>query len=478
MRAVSMHRRTPSGPRAMSTPSASSTSALPDRLEAARFPCFATGMPAPAATMAAAVEILKVPARSPPVPQVSMVPSGTSSGVAWVRIDSTNPVISSTVSPLARRAIKRPAVWTGVASPAITWSMTSRACSRVSAVPLSSCSIASLNGVATGPEILRRPAPGFGSLPQKKKWGPSSGGLGTGTPRHSIGKSRRILSSHSHWFLTPVRAGRSILGELPQAVGDFVRIQHERVFERGTEGHRRHIRTGNPDDGRIQAGEAALGELSSNLGPESAGPIGLIDDSDASGFAGGASTAVDIPGTQGSQIDDLHIDAVLAQAAGGLHGDGPHISIGDRGQVATRSGDHRGAQRQESSLTIRDVLPLSPVELFGLEKDHGIRIADRRLQQAFRLRGGRRQDDLQPGHVTVEGLGRLRVIERATNAAAGGRPNHQRTGKVTVGAVADAGDLIDDLVEGGIAVIRELHFSDRQESLERQALGHGGDAGL
>ncbi len=44
----------------MSTPSASSTSALPDREENERFPCFAMLTPAPAATIAAAVEMLNV----------------------------------------------------------------------------------------------------------------------------------------------------------------------------------------------------------------------------------------------------------------------------------------------------------------------------------------------------------------------------------------------------------------------------------
>src|ERR1700674_4597270 len=102
MPATSMHRRTPLASRVMSTPSASSTSALPHRLDAARFPCFATGVPAPAATSAAAVEILNVPARSPPVPQVSIAPGGRSSGVACARIEATKAVISSTLSPLAR----------------------------------------------------------------------------------------------------------------------------------------------------------------------------------------------------------------------------------------------------------------------------------------------------------------------------------------------------------------------------------------
>ncbi len=53
------------------TPSASSTSALPDLLDTERPPCFATFAPAAAATSAEAVEMLKVWAASPPVPQVS-----------------------------------------------------------------------------------------------------------------------------------------------------------------------------------------------------------------------------------------------------------------------------------------------------------------------------------------------------------------------------------------------------------------------
>ena len=59
------------GGRAISTPSASSTSAEPVREDAARPPCLQTGTPAPATTRAAMVETLMVPARSPPVPQVS-----------------------------------------------------------------------------------------------------------------------------------------------------------------------------------------------------------------------------------------------------------------------------------------------------------------------------------------------------------------------------------------------------------------------
>ena len=59
------------GGKPMLTPSASITSADPHLELMLRLPCLATRTPAPAITRAVAVEMLKVPLVSPPVPQVS-----------------------------------------------------------------------------------------------------------------------------------------------------------------------------------------------------------------------------------------------------------------------------------------------------------------------------------------------------------------------------------------------------------------------
>ena len=56
----------------MLMPSVSTTSAEPQSEETERLPCLATLSPAPATTKAVAVETLKVPEASPPVPQVSI----------------------------------------------------------------------------------------------------------------------------------------------------------------------------------------------------------------------------------------------------------------------------------------------------------------------------------------------------------------------------------------------------------------------
>jgi hypothetical protein len=60
-----------SGVRLMFTPSASSTSALPDFDDTLRLPCLAIFAPAAAATNIDAVEMLKVCEPSPPVPTMS-----------------------------------------------------------------------------------------------------------------------------------------------------------------------------------------------------------------------------------------------------------------------------------------------------------------------------------------------------------------------------------------------------------------------
>ncbi len=129
---------TRAGVRSRRMPSASSTSAEPDCDEADRLPCLTTRAPAPAATIAAMVEMLTDIDRSPPVPTTSSRRPGTEIGFAAASIAAAMPETSSTVSPLARSATTRPASWTGVAAPAKTSSMAHRACSVVRSRPATS----------------------------------------------------------------------------------------------------------------------------------------------------------------------------------------------------------------------------------------------------------------------------------------------------------------------------------------------------
>jgi hypothetical protein len=125
------------------TPSASSTSAEPARLDIARLPCLATLQPAPATTKAAPVETLIEPDSSPPVPQVSTTGWGVETCRARSRMTRAMPAISSTVSPLKRSAVTKAAICAGVASPAMISSIAAAASVWSSDPPAASLTIAS-----------------------------------------------------------------------------------------------------------------------------------------------------------------------------------------------------------------------------------------------------------------------------------------------------------------------------------------------
>src|ERR1700737_415155 len=118
------------------TPSEDSTSAAPERDDSARLPCLATGTPAPATMKEAQVETLTEPEPSPPVPTTSTALGGALTRSILPRIADTAPVISSTVSPRTRSAIKRPPICEGVASPDIRLSKADAASSRDSVAPV------------------------------------------------------------------------------------------------------------------------------------------------------------------------------------------------------------------------------------------------------------------------------------------------------------------------------------------------------
>src|SRR5919197_194480 len=154
--ASSMQRATASGPRSIRAPSASSTSAEPDRLVAERLPCLASAQPAPAAISAAVVETLNV-GRPPPVPAVSTRSwRSHGTGVASARIVAARPASSSTVSPLVRSAMRNAAIWVSDASPAMISASTAEASSCARSWPDASASIAFVS-VSLGKEVLQQP---------------------------------------------------------------------------------------------------------------------------------------------------------------------------------------------------------------------------------------------------------------------------------------------------------------------------------
>src|SRR4051794_41162599 len=137
-----MHSAIAAGSRSIRAPSASRTSAEPQRPVAERLPCLAIVAPAAAASSAAVVETLKLGA-PPPVPAVSTT-SGCFSSTrrASSRMVAARPATSSTVSPFARSAIRNAAVCTSVTRPSMISRSTDAASSADRSCPDATRSIA------------------------------------------------------------------------------------------------------------------------------------------------------------------------------------------------------------------------------------------------------------------------------------------------------------------------------------------------
>src|SRR6185295_12235748 len=222
-----------SGSISIFTPRAASTSALPERLETERLPCLATGTPAAATASAAAVEMLKVPRPSPPVPQVSTTPCRRCGiGMARRRMAAAAPEISATASPFMRSATSSAALRVSVTCPSMSWpkriSVSSRlrlspAVTRIRAARASSSGIGGLLG-AESQEIGHQMRPGAGEH-------------GLGMELHAPVRQLAVAQAHESPVVGP--------GERLQLLRQRALLHLQAVVARGLEGVR-------------QAGENAL----------------------------------------------------------------------------------------------------------------------------------------------------------------------------------------------------------------------------
>ena len=152
-----MHRATASGPREIDTPKASRTSADPHLLVMPRLPCLATGTPAAATTKADAVETLKLPLASPPVPQVSTSSSWRSevTRTAFSRITWAMPASSAEVSPFRRNAVTKAPNWAGDARSSMMSAITAVASATVRSCPSTTLASASTIILVVPPRLGR-----------------------------------------------------------------------------------------------------------------------------------------------------------------------------------------------------------------------------------------------------------------------------------------------------------------------------------
>src|SRR5579859_2215914 len=257
-----------------------------------------------------------------------------------------------------------------------------------------------------------------------------------------------------------------VRGKRAHRLRDLLRAWHEEVLLRRVERHRGDVRRRDARDGPVEAVERVLGDERRDLRAETAGEVVLVHDHGLSRLADRLEDGVPVEGGQSPQVDDLDADAVRRHPLRRLQRVVRHQAPRKAAELGALTAHDRRSDGQDV-IAVGHLLRDEPVHLLVLEEQHRVGVANRRLQQAVRIGGHARHHHLQAGHVGVESLDRLRVVEPAVNPAAERRPDDHGHVPVAVGAVARARGLADDLVEGGVDEVRELDLGDGDEAVER-----------
>src|ERR1700682_4306737 len=143
--------------------------------------------------------------------------------------------------------------------------------------------------------------------------------------------------------------------------------------------------------------------------------------------------------------------------------------------MTARSSDPRLSERDDVIVVWNFFLD-SSIQIFVLEKDHGIVVANRGFDESFGIVGRCRTNDLQSGRVHEPHLRILRVEWPTMQIAAAWATNHQRSGRSP--AVMRRRYHIDDLIEGAADEVHELEFGHGAQSGESSSEGSAYDGRL
>ena len=152
-----------------------------------------------------------------------------------------------------------------------------------------------------------------------------------------------------------------------------------------------------------------------------------------------------------------------------------HRRVGDDAEVAAFANDV-GFADGDDVIFGGDFAFDAAVEIFVLEEDAGIVVADGGFDQAFGVVGRGGADDFEARIVDKPHLGILRVERAAVDVSAAGASEDEGGGRAP--EIVRFRDHVADLVHGAGDEIHELEFGDGAHAGERGSEGRADDGGF
>ena len=220
-----------------------------------------------------------------------------------------------------------------------------------------------------------------------------------------------------------------------------------------------------------------LGKEGRDLGADSAEGLVLVDQHGAMGLGHGVEDGLLVERTDGAEIDDLGLDAVLGGQDLGRREAGQHrATVGDEGDIDSFA-LHVGNPERDRVGAVGNLTEVSVEESILHEAD-GVVVADGGDHEPLGIIGSGWADNLEPGGVGQEVLRGVGVGRADVGAAVGGAADDHRDIDETARHVADAAGVVDDLVEADVGETPEHEFDHGAETHHGGTHTHAEKGGL
>src|SRR6266566_3244378 len=194
-------------------------------------------------------------------------------------------------------------------------------------------------------------------------------------------------------------ASPSVSRQPSRRLHDIVSLGQDEVLQSRRIRERDVVR-GHAHDRPVAPFERLLVDPRCVLPAESPGPRVFMDDEHLVGLLHGCDDRGVIHRQQRPQVHYFHRYSVrFLQLLGRLQRFPQRRAVADDGKMLPFARDARLPDRRQNLFALRQLLLDTPVEPFVLEIEHGILVADRRLDETLGVPHRRRVDDLEAGRV-------------------------------------------------------------------------------